>query len=59
VAGSNAHLSGFRPKDILIQVENIKIKNIDDVKHAFKKYKDVKKRIYIKRDGNTLLLVTQ
>jgi len=59
VAGSEAHLNGFRPKDILIQVENIKIENIDDIKNAFKRYKNIKKRIYINRGGSILLLVTK
>jgi len=59
VAGSPSHKNGFRPNDILIQIENMTIDTIDDAKKAFLKYKNRMKRIYINREGYTLLLVTK
>jgi len=58
VAQSNAHKNGFRPGDILIQIENMNIENIEDTKKAFKNYKGKTKRIYVDRGGYIILLVT-
>jgi len=59
VAQSQAQLNGFRPKDIIIQIENSNISTISDLKTAFKKYQNQSKRIYIHRSGYIILLVTK
>ena len=59
VAESKAHHNGLRPKDIIIQVENSTIRNIKDLKIAFKTYKGKTKRIYINREGYIILLVSK
>jgi serine protease Do len=59
VAQSDAHHSGFRPSDIIIQVESSTITNIEELKLAFQTYKQQTKRIYINRGGYIVLLVTQ
>ena len=59
VAQSQAQLSGFRPKDIIIQIENSNISTISELKQAFKAYKKQSKRIYIHRNGYIILLVTK
>jgi serine protease Do len=59
VAQSQAQLNGFRPKDIIIQIENLNISNISKLKQAFNAYKNTSKRIYIHRNGYIILLVTK
>jgi serine protease Do len=59
VAQSQAEFNGFRPKDIIIQIENSNISNISELKKAFKAYQNKNKRIYIHRDGYIILLVTK
>jgi len=56
VAESDAHHNGLRPSDIIIQVEDVTIRNIQDLKIAFKNYEGKTKRIYINRDGYIILL---
>ena len=59
VAQSNSHLSGFRPYDIIIQIENFNISSIKELRNAFTKYKGKQKRVYVNRDNYIILLVTQ
>ena len=59
VAQSPAHMNGFRPNDIIIQVENVNISTIKELKESFKIYKNRTKRVYINRDGYIILLVTK
>ena len=59
VAQSQAQLNGFRPKDIIIQIENSNISTISELKKAFKHYQNQSKRIYIHRSGYIILLVTK
>jgi serine protease Do len=59
VAQSPAHLNGFRPNDIIIQVENRSISTIQELKEAFELYKNRTKRIYVNRGGYIVLLVTK
>ena len=59
VAQSQAQLNGFRPKDIIIQIENSNISSISELKQAFQHYKNQSKRIYIHRGGYIILLVTK
>jgi len=59
VAQSPAHLNGFRPNDIIIQVENRNISTLQELKTSFRVYKDQTKRVYINRNGYIILLVTK
>jgi serine protease Do len=59
VAQSSSDLNGFRPNDIIIQVENRNISNIQELKESFKIYKNRTKRVYINRNGYIILLVTK
>ncbi|MBS9782537.1 MAG: Do family serine endopeptidase [Arcobacter sp.] len=54
---SKAEKRGFQSGDIIIQVEDIEINNFSDVESALRKYKNVHKRIYVNRYGQTLLFV--
>ncbi len=54
---SKAEKVGFQPGDIILQVEDIEIKNFSNVEQALKKYKNIHKRVYINRYGQTILLV--
>ncbi len=53
---SPADKAGIKPGDVIIGVEDMNIKSVDDLKKAFKKYKGPKK-IFIKRQGIPLILV--
>jgi serine protease Do len=59
VAQSPAHINGFRPNDIIIQVENRNISTIKELKVSFELYKNRTKRVYINRNGYIILLVTK
>ena len=52
---SKAALQGIQKGDIIIQVENIEIKNMDDLKAALKQYDKKYKRVYINRRGQILV----
>lgn len=54
---SKASKVGFHTGDVIIQIEDIEIKNIQNTKHAIKKYKNVPKRVYINRFGQTHVFV--
>ncbi len=54
---SKAYTKGFLMGDIIIQIENIEIKNIKDLQRALKRYDGITKRIYINRNGRILLSV--
>ncbi len=54
---SKAEKRGFQAGDIIIQIEDIEIKNFSNVESALRKYKNVPKRIYVNRYGQTLLFV--
>ena len=56
---SKAFIAGFSPGDIIIQIENMDIRTVDDATKGFKKYKGKSKRIYINRRGSILLVITQ
>ncbi len=53
---SKAQKAGFKRGDIIEAIEDIDIKNIDDLQKALKKYKGPK-RVYINRQGYPLILV--
>ncbi|RXJ95414.1 serine protease [Arcobacter sp. AHV-9/2010] len=56
---SKAEKVGFLAGDIIIQIEDIEIKNFENIQIALKKYKNDYKRVYVNRYGQTLMLVTQ
>ncbi|MDX4034917.1 Do family serine endopeptidase [Aliarcobacter skirrowii] len=56
---SKAEKVGFLAGDIIIQIEDIEIKNFENIQTALKKYKNDYKRVYVNRYGQTLMLVTQ
>lgn len=58
-AQSNAYRNGFRPGDILIQIENMSIETLQQAKEAFNAYKGRTKRVYVNRGGYIILLVTK
>ena len=53
---SAADKAGFMPGDIIIQIEDMTIKNVDDLEKAMRRYKG-KKRVYINRRGMIRILV--
>jgi len=57
VAQSEAHHNGFRPNDVIMQVEDFQISTINTLEKAFNKYKNQTKRVYINRGGYIILLV--
>ncbi|GGD49128.1 serine endoprotease DegQ [Malaciobacter pacificus] len=54
---SNAEKTGFQAGDIIIQIEDIEVKNFTNVETALKKYANKHKRIYVNRYGQTILFV--
>jgi serine protease Do len=54
--GSNADKKGFRINDMIIQVENMPVATLDDLKKALEAYKG-KKRVFVQRDSRTFLVV--
>jgi serine protease Do len=56
---SKAEKTGFQAGDILVQIEDVEIKNFSNVETALSKYKNKHKRIYVNRYGQTILFVTK
>ncbi len=56
---SKAEKSGFQAGDIIIQIEDVEIKNFQNIELALKKYTNKYKRIYVNRYGQTILFVIQ
>ena len=54
---SKAEKAGFEAGDIIIQVEDIEIKNFKNIESALTKYKNKHKRVYVNRYGQTILFV--
>ncbi len=55
---SAAEKAGIKPGDVITGVEDIDVKSVEDLKKAFKKYKNLpKKRLYINRQGIPLIIV--
>ena len=54
--GSNADKKGFRINDMIIQIENIPIATLEDLKKAVETYNG-KKRVFVQRDNRTFLVV--
>lgn len=56
---SNAEKVGFQAGDVIIQIEDIKIKRFPDMQQALRKYNKQLKRVYVQRQGQTIILVTK
>jgi serine protease Do len=56
---SKAEKSGFQAGDIIVQIEDIEIKNFANIDSALKKYNNKYKRVYVNRYGQTILFVIQ
>ena len=56
---SKAEKVGFQPGDIIVQIEDVEIKNFTNVEAALKKYNNKYKRVYVNRYGQTILFVIQ
>ena len=54
-----AMLSGIEAGDIIIQIEDVEIKNYSNIETALKRYNNQHKRVYINRYGQTLMFVIQ
>jgi serine protease Do len=54
--GSTADKAGFMPGDIIIQIEDMMIRNVSDVAKAMRKYHD-DKRVYVNRRGLIRILL--
>jgi len=59
IADSKAQGDGFMVGDIIMQVEDIDILDINDLKRAYKLYKKRTKRVYITRRGYMKILVVR
>ncbi len=56
---SKAEKAGFLPGDIIVQIEDIEIKNFSNIETALKKYNEKHKRVYVNRYGQTVMFVIQ
>lgn len=56
---SKAEKAGFLAGDIIVQIEDIEIKNLSNIETALKKYNEKHKRVYINRYGQTIMFVIQ
>src|SRR5574344_289428 len=54
---SKAEKAGFQPGDVIVQIEDIEIKNFSNIQTALSRYNDKHKRVYINRYGQTLMFV--
>ena len=54
---SKAENVGFQPGDIIVQIEDLEIKNFQNLEVSLTKYKNTHKRVYIDRYGQTILFV--
>jgi serine protease Do len=56
---SKAANMGFMPGDVIIQIEDIEIKNLKDANKALAKYKNRYKRVYVSRGDVILVIVVK
>ena len=56
---SKAEKAGFLAGDIIVQIEDIEIKNLSNIETALKKYSEKHKRVYVNRYGQTVMFVIQ
>lgn len=55
---SAADKAGIKPGDVIIQVEDMDIKSVEDLKRAFEKYKGPK-RVFINRRGLPMIKILE
>ncbi len=56
---SKAEKAGFQAGDIIIQIEDVEIKNFTNIETALKRYNSKYKRVYVNRYGQTIMFVIQ
>ncbi len=56
---SKAEKAGFQAGDVIVQIEDVEIKNFANVEAALKKYDNKYKRVYVNRYGQTILFIIQ
>ena len=56
---SKAEKAGFEAGDVIIQIEDVEIKNFANLENAIKKYEYKNKRVYVNRYGQTILFIIQ
>lgn len=56
---SKAEKAGFQAGDIIVQIEDLEIKNFANVETVLKKYATKFKRVYVNRYGQTILFIIQ
>ncbi|MCT7909324.1 Do family serine endopeptidase [Arcobacter lacus] len=56
---SKAEKAGFEAGDVIIQIEDVEIKNFANLENAIKKYENKNKRVYVNRYGQTILFIIQ
>ena len=54
---SKAEKAGFQAGDIIIQIEDLEIKNFQNLEVSLTKFKNKHKRVYVNRYGQTILFV--
>lgn len=54
---SKSEKVGFQAGDVIIQIEDLEINRFPDIQEALRKYNNVHKRVYVNRQGQTILLV--
>ena len=56
---SKAEKAGFQAGDIIVQIEDLEIKNFANIETVLKKYATKFKRVYVNRYGQTILFIIQ
>lgn len=56
---SKAEKVGFQAGDLIVQIEDIEVKNFSNIERALGKYSNQYKRVYINRYGQTIMFVIQ
>lgn len=56
---SKAEKAGFQAGDIIVQIEDLEVKNFANVETVLKKYANKFKRVYVNRYGQTILFIIQ
>ena len=56
---SKAEKVGFQAGDVIIQIEDVEIKNFTNIETALKRYNNKYKRVYVNRYGQTILFIIQ
>ncbi len=54
---SAAEKAGIQAGDVIVQIEDMEIKNLNDIERALEKYGDKPKKIFVNRYGNIFIFV--